>query len=91
MTTRDIAIRGKYTGLQTKPKGQQGPFGTGTLHPGVLTVSYPQTHKTGHPGEGAVTLVFQRVTGCMMPHYKRQGKEVKWREGPSLPVTTSSS
>lgn len=38
-----------------------------------------------------MALVSHRVRGYMVPHYERQGKEVKWREGPSLPKTTSSS
>lgn len=76
---RDAAIReGSTQDCKLKPNSQQGPFGPGTLPPGVLTISHQQTHKTGHPGEGVVALVSHRVRGYMMPHYEWQGREVKW-------------
>ena len=65
---RDAAIReGSTQDCKLKPNSQQGPFGPGTLLPGVLTVSHQQT---GQPGEGAVALVSHRVRGYMMPHYE---------------------
>lgn len=91
MTTRDIDVRGKYTGLQTKPQYPAKALwtrNTAFWGPHSLLPVHTQDWASRR---GAVALVSQRVRGYMMPRYEGQGKEVKWKEGPSLTKTTSSS